>query len=66
MNVFSVVLGFSIENYISMTIPNIVGVGYNGETVGLNSVGKEEVLFELGEGSLWGWYIEKKGRPWRS
>jgi hypothetical protein len=65
-NAFSAALGFSIENHTSTTVPNTVGTGHDGETVGLNSIGKKEALFELGEGSLWGWHVEKKGRPWRS
>ena len=62
-NVFSVSLGFSIENHISTTVTDTVGAGHDGETVGLNSVGKKEALFELGKGSLWGGYIERKTRP---
>ena len=53
-NVFSVSLGFRIENYISTTIPGTVGTGHNSKTVRLNSIGKEEALFELGKRDLWG------------
>jgi hypothetical protein len=59
-------LGFSIENHISITVPGTIGTRYNDKTIGLNSIGKKEALFELRKGSLWEWYNGKKGRPWQS
>ena len=53
MNIFSIILGFSIKNYILITIPNIIRIGYNSKIIRLNSIGKEKILFELEEGSLW-------------
>jgi len=59
-------LGFSIKNHTSITIPDTVGIGHNGETIGLNGIRKKEALFELGKRSLWGGHVEKETRPWWS
>jgi hypothetical protein len=52
MNVFSISLGFNIENHISIIILNTIKIRYNGEIIRLNNIGKKKALFELEEGSL--------------
>ena len=52
-NIFSILLEFSIKNYTLTAITDTVRIGYNSETVGLNSIKKKEILFKLEKGSLW-------------